>query len=203
MSEPGPERWRLPGRLEENLGLVVAVAARYCRRYAGRARLPFDDAYQEAAVAYLRACKYFDPARGVKFSSYAADCMWYEIIKADWNAGLIRVSSRLFSKKNRPEGFKCPEVYLHGTMHNDQTEGRELPPEEVLITNEVQPAVLRALRSIPGRYAEVVCRYFGLCGHERETLSEIGDHFGVSKARVQQICVGALRRLRTKLPEWE
>ncbi|MEN8133079.1 MAG: RNA polymerase sigma factor RpoS [Pseudomonadota bacterium] len=43
---------------------------------------------------------------------------------------------------------------------------------------------------------EVVVRRFGLHGHERATLEEVGNELGVTRERVRQIQMNALRRLR-------
>ncbi len=50
-----------------NHRLVVAFARRYDHR-----GLPFDDLVQEASLGLLRAIDLFDPARGTRFSTYAA-----------------------------------------------------------------------------------------------------------------------------------
>ena len=43
---------------------------------------------------------------------------------------------------------------------------------------------------------EVVIRRFGLRGHERSTLEEVGVEMGVTRERVRQIQMEALKRLR-------
>ncbi|MCW8963203.1 MAG: sigma-70 family RNA polymerase sigma factor, partial [Gammaproteobacteria bacterium] len=43
---------------------------------------------------------------------------------------------------------------------------------------------------------EVVRRRFGLQGYEKSTLEEVGQTIGVTRERVRQIQMDALRRLR-------
>jgi RNA polymerase nonessential primary-like sigma factor len=42
-------------------------------------------------------------------------------------------------------------------------------------------------------------RRFGLHGHRRATLEQIGDEIGVTRERVRQIQLDALRNLRTMM----
>jgi RNA polymerase nonessential primary-like sigma factor len=52
------------------------------------------------------------------------------------------------------------------------------------------------LDELDGKQRAVVIRRFGLYGHERATLEEVGDELGVTRERVRQIQMDALRRLR-------
>ena len=46
----------------------------------------------------------------------------------------------------------------------------------------------------------IVERRFGLDGHDRETLLDIGRQLGITREAVRQACAKALRRLREQLP---
>ncbi len=52
------------------------------------------------------------------------------------------------------------------------------------------------LAELEEKQCEVVVRRFGLRGHERATLEEVGRDLGVTRERVRQIQIEALRRLR-------
>jgi RNA polymerase nonessential primary-like sigma factor len=43
---------------------------------------------------------------------------------------------------------------------------------------------------------EVVVRRFGLHGHDRSTLEQVGRELGLTRERVRQIQMDALKRLR-------
>ena len=43
---------------------------------------------------------------------------------------------------------------------------------------------------------EVLVRRFGLCNYERTTLEEVGRELGVTRERVRQIQMDALKQLR-------
>ena len=52
------------------------------------------------------------------------------------------------------------------------------------------------LERLPDREREVVERRFGLHGFRSQTLAEVGTDLGVTRERVRQIQIQALRRLR-------
>ncbi|MEH6470302.1 MAG: RNA polymerase sigma factor RpoS [Halopseudomonas sp.] len=52
------------------------------------------------------------------------------------------------------------------------------------------------LETLPEKHSEVLMRRFGLHGHEISTLEEVGREIGLTRERVRQIQVEALRRLR-------
>ncbi len=54
----------------------------------------------------------------------------------------------------------------------------------------------RWLAQLPDREREVIVRRFGLHGFHSQTLAEVGDDLGVTRERVRQIQIQALRRLR-------
>jgi RNA polymerase nonessential primary-like sigma factor len=74
----------------------------------------------------------------------------------------------------------------------------ENSPDPVgLLQNETVHENLDAwLNQLTEKQREVVLRRFGLGGYERSTLEEVGNEIGVTRERVRQIQMDALRRLR-------
>lgn len=58
----------------EHIGLVRMCAARFYGR-----GIPYDDLFQQGCVGLMNAVKRFDPARGVRFSTYAVPVILFEI----------------------------------------------------------------------------------------------------------------------------
>ncbi|MGD8429230.1 MAG: sigma factor-like helix-turn-helix DNA-binding protein, partial [Ectothiorhodospiraceae bacterium] len=52
------------------------------------------------------------------------------------------------------------------------------------------------LDELSDKQRAVVERRFGLRGHEKATLEEVGNEIGVTRERVRQIQIDALRKLR-------
>lgn len=55
------------------------------------------------------------------------------------------------------------------------------------------------LNTLPDKQREVIVRRFGLRGHEATTLEEVGQEIGLTRERVRQIQMEALKRLRKLL----
>jgi RNA polymerase primary sigma factor len=69
-----------------------------------------------------------------------------------------------------------------------------LPEERVEVALRSQ-ALRRALSVLPARERHVLALRYGLAGTEPRTLEEIGQTLGLTRERVRQIELDALRRL--------
>lgn len=72
-------------------------------------------------------------------------------------------------------------------------------PEKILHREDLQSQIEIWLSELNDKQREVVERRFGLNGREIATLEEVGADIGVTRERVRQIQVEALRRLRVLL----
>lgn len=69
-------------------------------------------------------------------------------------------------------------------------------PVELLQDSDLNTSLDNWLDELSDKQREVVARRFGLRGHETSTLEEVGREIGLTRERVRQIQVEALRRLR-------
>lgn len=69
-------------------------------------------------------------------------------------------------------------------------------PEERLQDDDLKKSIDTWLSELSDKQREVVIRRFGLRGYETNTLEEVGYEIGLTRERVRQIQVEALRRLR-------
>ncbi|MCB1853552.1 MAG: RNA polymerase sigma factor RpoS [Halieaceae bacterium] len=76
-------------------------------------------------------------------------------------------------------------------------DARESDPSELLQDRDIKDSIADWLDELTDKQREVVSRRFGLRGHEASTLEEVGREIGLTRERVRQIQVEALRRLRT------
>ncbi len=69
-------------------------------------------------------------------------------------------------------------------------------PSELLQDDDMKDKIDLWLDKLTDKQREVVERRFGLHGHDVCTLEEVGNQIGVTRERVRQIQIEALRRLR-------
>ncbi|WP_148253054.1 RNA polymerase sigma factor RpoS [Aidingimonas lacisalsi] len=79
------------------------------------------------------------------------------------------------------------------------TDDNDLGPESSLVDVDVKQHVDEWLAELTEKQMEVVVRRFGLRGHEAATLEEVGEEIGLTRERVRQIQVEALKKLRRVL----
>ena len=74
-------------------------------------------------------------------------------------------------------------------------------PEQKFQEDNITDNLNKWLEMLPEKYADVLARRFGLRGYEMATLEEVGREIGLTRERVRQIQVEALKRLRVILEE--
>lgn len=75
----------------------------------------------------------------------------------------------------------------------DENEGG---PEGALQDEDMRERLLGWIDSLNAKQKEVIARRFGLLGYEPSTLEDVGREIGLTRERVRQIQVEALRRLK-------
>ena len=74
-------------------------------------------------------------------------------------------------------------------------------PTESLLADDVHTNVEDCLSQLSDKQREVVERRFGLHGHSVSTLEEVGKEIGVTRERVRQIQMDALKKLKRILEQ--
>lgn len=97
-------------------------------------------------------------------------------------------------------------VSLDMQVSNDNSAGKPLvealadknalDPAEALASEHLHANLTRCLNELNEKQREVLCRRFGLGGYDRQTLEEVGREVGLTRERVRQIQMGALKALR-------
>ncbi len=77
----------------------------------------------------------------------------------------------------------------------------EFGPEEKLQENDMRDNIIKWLGELNPKQREVLARRFGLMGYEPSTLEDVGAEIGLTRERVRQIQVEALRRLKDMLSQ--
>jgi RNA polymerase primary sigma factor len=101
----------------------------------------------------------------------------------------VRAAARASTSLDAPVGDQEDAVI------GDFVAGDEPLPEEAVELRLRSQALRRALASLPERERDVVTLRYGLDGDDPQTLEQIGRHLGLTRERVRQIELEALRRL--------
>ncbi|MDN4503852.1 RNA polymerase sigma factor RpoS [Alteromonadaceae bacterium BrNp21-10] len=73
---------------------------------------------------------------------------------------------------------------------------KSMGPEENLQDNDIRSSIVNWLEELNPKQREVLARRFGLLGYEPSTLEDVGIEIGLTRERVRQIQVEALKRLK-------
>jgi RNA polymerase primary sigma factor len=102
-----------------------------------------------------------------------------------------------------------PPVFLDRTLPDgERTVGDLLPDEtatplfDLLAERERDRAVRRALKGLSTRERRVLSLHFGIGQRRAYTLEEIGRKFGLTRERIRQIELKALKKLRLPQRRW-
>jgi RNA polymerase nonessential primary-like sigma factor len=104
---------------------------------------------------------------------------------------MLRLNERMTSV-DTPMGGDNHDKSLVDLLADGQQQG----PEGILQDNDLREHIIAWLDSLNAKQREVLARRFGLLGYEPATLEDVGREIGLTRERVRQIQVEALRRLR-------
>ncbi|WP_290785194.1 RNA polymerase sigma factor RpoS [Halomonas sp.] len=106
---------------------------------------------------------------------------------------MMRLNERI-SSVDYPVGGDSDKPLIE-TLADDN----DLGPESSLLDGDIKQHVDAWLSELTEKQMEVVVRRFGLRGHEAATLEQVGEEIGLTRERVRQIQVEALKKLRRVL----
>ncbi|WP_375057252.1 RNA polymerase sigma factor RpoS [Zobellella sp. DQSA1] len=81
------------------------------------------------------------------------------------------------------------------------TDERDMDPETETQEDDMRLSLVHWLEELNPKQREVLARRFGLLGYEASTLEDVGREIGLTRERVRQIQVEALRRLKEILTQ--
>ena len=79
------------------------------------------------------------------------------------------------------------------------SDAKNMGPSEILQDDDIKLNIEKWLFELSDRQREILSRRFGLLGHHPDTLEHVGKEIGLTRERVRQIQVEALRRLKVIL----
>ena len=87
------------------------------------------------------------------------------------------------------------------TLVDTLSDDNNVDPARLIQDADLQDRVEQWLKQLDDRYREVVIRRFGLYDHEKGTLESVGKAVGLTRERVRQIQIDALRQLKSILSD--
>ncbi|MBU2919097.1 RNA polymerase sigma factor RpoS [Psychrosphaera sp. F3M07] len=103
---------------------------------------------------------------------------------------MLRLNEKI-SSVDTPIGGDSDKVLLD-IIADDVGKG----PETKITDNDINNNIVHWLEQLNPKQREVLARRFGLLGYEPSTLENVGAEIGLTRERVRQIQVEALRRLK-------
>lgn len=108
---------------------------------------------------------------------------------------MLRLNERVVSV-DVPYGIDF-EKPLVDTLSDDTT----LSAGETIQEDTLRHNLATWIFQLPEKQREVVCRRYGLCGHDAATLEDVAQEIGVTRERVRQIQMDGLKKLKEILLE--
>lgn len=180
--------------LEANLRFVFNIASRYKGNGA-----PISDLISEGNLGLVKAIQKFDIDKNVKFISYA---VWW-----------VRSSMQEFIKRRQCSlNIEKDEDSLNGLVSSNgikDEEDEDVYKMEVVLSDEEdeekrelqknqRKIVDKLLSKLSERERYIVEEYYGINGKEKN-LEEIGKVLGLTKERVRQLKLSAMKKLRSEI----
>jgi RNA polymerase sigma factor (sigma-70 family) len=160
-----------------NMRLVVSIA----KRHSGQTD-NFFELLSDGNMSLLRAVEKFDYFRGNKFSTYAS----WAIMK--------NFARSIPEEKNRRERYVTGKDELFDAAPDVRTDEQEL----LQTAEQASHKVNRLLDHLDPREREIIRMRAGLDDASGTmTLEKIGEKLGITKERVRQLNVRAMKKLRS------
>jgi RNA polymerase primary sigma factor len=160
-----------------NMRLVVSIAKKHSAQSDN-----FFELLSDGNVSLIRAVEKFDYARGNKFSTYAS----WAIMK--------NFARSLPDEKTRRERFQTGKEEIFDLAPDHRTDEFEC----LAVVEQASYKVNRLLDYLEPREREIIRMRAGLeDGAAAMTLAKIGEKLGITKERVRQLNVRAMKKLRS------
>jgi RNA polymerase sigma factor (sigma-70 family) len=160
-----------------NMRLVVSIAKKHSAQSDN-----FFELLSDGNMSLIRAVEKFDYARGNKFSTYAS----WAIMK--------NFARSLPDEKTRRERYQTGKEELFDLAPDNRSDERE----QLAVAEQASYKVNRLLEYLEPRERDIIRMRAGLeDGSPQMTLEKIGEKLGITKERVRQLNVRAMKKLRS------
>ena len=200
--------------VEKNMGFIIQTADLVYRSSSlegSDLNIDMDDLVQEGSIGLLRAVDGFDPARKLKFLTYAAPAIKNAMLDLVHTAQMSFEHRMTTAKvKDGVEGLGLERVYLDEILPGDErllrieaiADPYALPPEQAYIKAETLWELYAALDKLEPREQTYVLYRFGFTDDIEHTLTGAAIHFHLSESRAKKLEGAAMDNLWLELPWW-
>lgn len=102
---------------------------------------------------------------------------------------MLKLNERITSV-DVPSSHDFDKPVLDSLSHN------ALPHDEKIQAEGIRLNLCQWVFELPEKQRDVICRRYGLCGHQEATLEQIAQEFGVTRERIRQIQMEGLKNLK-------
>ena len=195
--------------VEKNMGFIVQTADLIYRSSSlegSDLNIDVDDLVQEGSIGLLRAVDGFDPARKLKFLTYAAPFIRNAMTDLVRDA-FSRYEQRMVDSEN---GLGLQKVRLDEVLPGEErllrmeavADNAAKSPEQVYEERETLQELYEGLGQISEREQTYLLYRFGFTEDIEHTLIGTAIHFHLSENRAKKLEGEAMDNLWLELPWW-
>lgn len=178
---------------EENYALVFYVVKMF-----QNTRIAYDELVSISIVGYAKALNAFDTERGVKFSTYAINCIRNEVLfflrkEKNHLNNSFSMNTVLSTDKNGNS------LSMEETVSNIDNNERSL--EQDVVLNDDILLLQKALEYLTDKERYIITYRYGLDNGNVKTQREIAEIIGMSQANVSKIEKNILDKVKKILKE--
>lgn len=173
--------------IEHNMRIVLHIAYKF-----NNTPYDIDELISSGLLGLTKAVDTFDLERGLKFSTYAARCIYNEIL--------------MFIRNEKKH---LNEMSLNKSLGNDK-DGNELIIEDVLVDESVDfvrdyevcdtnRIIREVINKLPDRDRDVIFLFFGFESEKEYTQEEIANKFNISQSYVSRLIKKTLKEIKEEL----
>jgi len=155
--------------------------------------IAYDELASIALIGYAKALNAFDKERGVKFSTYAINCIRNEILfflRKEKGHMMNNVSMNIILSMDKNGN----NLSLEDTVANLNSPAT-LPEENVILSNEIS-MLMQALGHLNEKEKYIITYRYGLDKGVIKTQKEIANEIGMSQANVSKMEKNILDKVR-------
>ena len=198
--------------VEKNMGFIIQTADLVYRSSSlegSDLNIDVDDLVQEGSIGLLRAVDGFDPARKLKFLTYAAPAIKNAMLDLVHTAQISFEHRMATAKvKDGVDGLGFERVFLDEILPGDErllrieaiADPYALPPEQAYIKVETLWELYAALDKLEPRKQTYLLYRFGFTDDIEHTLTGAAIHFHLSENRTKLLEDRSLNMLRRQMP---